>query len=140
MTEAEGQRALGAQLPRFLLVGLSNLALSYGVFMLGLRLFEGIAVRATLSQIVTYAVGTAWSYFWNRRWTFRSRAALAGEATRFVVLQIFCAVLSTSLVGLAIDALHLDPQLSWVGVVGAITVLNFVLAKVWVFGPRRGAE
>jgi putative flippase GtrA len=131
------RKLLTAHLGRFVVVGLSNLALSYAVFTGCLWLLVGFAARGTFSQLVTYTVGTLWSYYWNRRWTFRSQQAIAGEASRFVAVQIGCALVSTALIGLSVDWLKLHASLSWVIVMGFITLLNFTLLKLWAF---RGAS
>jgi putative flippase GtrA len=127
------ETGLRSQLPRFLAIGLSNLALSYGVFTLSMRLFARVELKALVSQLVTYTIGTTWSYYWNRRWTFTSKAPVAGEMTRFVILQIGCAAVSSGAVSAAVDVLHLEQNLAWFVVVGLVTVLNFALSRVWVF-------
>lgn len=124
---------LSPQLSRFLVVGVSNLVLSYGVFAGALHLLGDFALRGTVAQMAAYCVGTVWSYYWNRRWTFRSDSPVGGEATRFIVLQIGCAILSTGLVGLAVDALRLHASLSWLVIVAFIAVINYALSKYWVF-------
>ena len=133
MSEASDDGLVSPQLVRFVIVGLSNLVLSYTVFWLSLRVFGQFALRGTASQLVTYAVGTGWSYFWNRRWTFQSDKPVAGEATRFVLLQLSLMVASTALIGVAVDWLTFNETLSWVVVMGVITVANYTLSKLWVF-------
>ncbi len=131
--KSEARRLVSPELLRFLVVGASNTLLSYGVFQLLLRAFEGFALRGTVSQMITYAIGTAWSYFWSRKWTFRSTQPALGEATRFVTLQVILAVTSMALIGVLVDWLQQHPTLSWVGVMGVITVGNYTASKWWVF-------
>jgi len=133
--DAEGatEGALNSDVTRFIIVGISNIAIGYAVFAVALHLLGDFVLRGTVAQIIAYCVGTVWSYYWNRRWTFRSDADVGGEASRFVVLQIGCAVISTGGVGVTVDALHLHPTLSWLAVVGVVSVINYVLSKRWVF-------
>jgi putative flippase GtrA len=131
--DAEGDRLISRHLVRFVVVGLSNLVISYSTFWLSLRLLGGFMLRATVSQMLAYAISTAWSYHWNRRWTFRSDAPAVKEATRFVILQVAFAIISTALIGTAVDWLRLPDTLVWVGVMGFITMCNYTLSKLWVF-------
>jgi len=125
--------ALKSDKTRFIIVGVSNIAIGYAIFALAFDLLGDFRLRGTVAQIIAYCVGTIWSYYWNRRWTFRSGADVGGEASRFILLQIGCAVLSTGGVGITVDALGLHPSLSWLGVVGVVSVINYILAKTWVF-------
>ena len=127
------RRLLDAPLGRFLVVGLTNTALSYGVFRLCLWLLPAFAVRASVSQLTSYGSGIAWSFAWNRAWTFKSRGSPAPQAVRFVTLQVAMMGLSSAAVGLLVDCFHLWPTPSWVAVMGLVTLLNFAGSRYWVF-------
>jgi len=118
---------------RFVLVGISNFVISFAVFHLLLLLKMTFPFRTAAIQLVSYAAGTAWSYFWNRRFTFRSTSPALPQATRFVGLQIALALVSTLLIGLVVDVLGFSPTPSWFVVMGVITVTNFVLCRWWAF-------
>ena len=120
-------------LGRFLVVGVTNTALSYAVFWLCLRALPKGPFQATASQLISYAAGILWSFVWNRRWTFRSRAPATGQAVRFTVLQLAVALVSSALIGLAVDYLGLPATPSWIAVVGFTTLVNFVGSRYWVF-------
>jgi putative flippase GtrA len=113
---------------RFGIVGASNTALGFTVFWLAHRV-----VPAAVAQGLAYALGTAWSYYWNRRWTFQSRDRVASEAGRFLSLQLGFLLLSSSLLGLLVDHAHLPAGPSWLAVAVLITVLNFVASRYWAF-------
>jgi putative flippase GtrA len=127
------RRLYDPSLGRFLLVGLSNTALSYAVFRLCLWVLPAFALRATVSQVVSYGSGIAWSFLWNRIWTFKSQAPAARQGIRFVTLQLSMAALSSALVGLSVDALRLPATPSWVAVMGLVTVVNYLGSRYWVF-------
>lgn len=113
---------------RFGVVGASNTLIGYTVFRLGLRVLP-----AFLAQGLSYFVGMLWSYYWNRRWTFRSQGDVAAEAVRFFSLQIGFMLLSASLLGFLVDRLGLNASLSWLGTAVLVTVLNFVASRFWAF-------
>jgi putative flippase GtrA len=124
------RRLSEASVIRFGLVGVSNTALGFGLFWALHR-----ALRAAAAQAIVYTLGTLWSYYWNRRWTFQSQGKVAGEASRFIGLQIAFMLLSSLLLALLVDRAHLPSWLCWFGVSGLITVLNFVASRYWAFKP-----
>jgi len=115
---------------RFGVVGVSNTLIGYTVFRGAHR-----ALPAAASQGLSYLVGMLWSYYWNRKWTFKSQGNVAAEAMRFFALQIAFLFLSAAMLGLLVDHLHQNPSLSWLGTAVVITVLNFVASRFWAFKP-----
>ena len=113
---------------RFGVVGVSNAALSFGVFWSAHQLMP-----ASGAQCLAYAVGMLWSYYWNRRWTFQSQGGVASEASRFFTLQIGFMLLSSFLLGLLVDRMHWPSAASWLGVMVLVTVLNFLASRFWAF-------
>jgi putative flippase GtrA len=115
---------------RFGVVGVSNTVIGYTVFRGAHRVLP-----AAVSQALSYLMGTLWSYYWNRRWTFKSQGNVASEAARFFSLQVGFLVLSASMLGLLVDHLHENPTASWLGTAALCTVLNFVASRFWAFKP-----
>ena len=135
-------REFDGRFPRFLAVGFSNFVVSFTVFRVLLALPWSFQFKASLCQLASYAVGTVWSFIWNRRFTFRSSDPVLGQAVRFVTLQGSLALVTASLIGLSVDILEFAPTLSWLVIMGGATIVNFLLAKRWVFrsgGSDRGA-
>ncbi|MET0795615.1 MAG: GtrA family protein [Polyangiaceae bacterium] len=115
---------------RFGVVGVSNTVIGYSVFRGAHRVLP-----AAVSQALSYLVGMLWSYYWNRRWTFKSQGNVASEAARFFSLQVGFLILSAGLLGLLVDHLGQNPTLSWLGVSVLCTALNFVASRFWAFKP-----
>jgi putative flippase GtrA len=115
---------------RFGVVGVSNTVLGYTVFRGAHRVLP-----AAVSQALSYLVGMLWSYYWNRRWTFKSQGNVASEAARFFSLQVGFLLLSAGLLGLLVDHLHENPTLSWIGTAALCTILNFFASRFWAFKP-----
>ena len=113
---------------RFGVVGVSNTAIGFGVFWSAHHLMPAMG-----AQCLSYAVGMLWSYYWNRRWTFQSQGRVASEASRFFTLQIGFMLLSSALLGLLVDRMHLPSGATWLGVMVLITVLNFLASRFWAF-------
>jgi putative flippase GtrA len=115
---------------RFGVVGVSNTVIGYTVFRGAHRILP-----AAVSQALSYLVGMLWSYYWNRRWTFKSQGNVASEAARFFSLQVGFLLLSAGMLGLLVDHLHQNPTASWLGTSVLITILNFVASRFWAFKP-----
>ena len=126
------RRLSEVSLVRFGVVGVSNTAIGFGAFWSAHRV-----LRASAAQGIAYTLGTLWSYYWNRRWTFQSVGNVASEAGRFFSLQIGFMLLSSALLGLLVDHQHLPPWPCWLGVSALVTVLNFVASRFWAFKPAR---
>lgn len=123
------------QLVRFLLVGVTNTVISYLVFILAYYLL--FSRNTLLAQPFSYSAGIAWSYYWNRKWTFQSNNTIHHEFLKFISVQILLLLLSTVALHLLIDYWGLNANVSWLFIMSLITVLNFILSKAIVFSIRK---
>ena len=94
-------REIDSSFFRFVAVGLSNFAISLTVFRVLLALPWTFQFKASVCQLVSYATGTIWSFVWNRRFTFRSKGSIRGQALRFVSLQTGLALASAAVIARA---------------------------------------
>jgi putative flippase GtrA len=123
-------------LTRFVLVGISNTAISYGTFWIVSRLLPDVPWRYGLAQLASYPPGLAWSYVWNRQWSFGSSGAHRTQLWRFVASQVAFAVLSAVGVNLSVATTPFSPSACWAGVTGIVMVLNYLTMRHWVFRER----
>ncbi len=117
----------------FILVGCSNFAVSFAVFWLCMRTPVVFPFKSSVAQLISYATGTFWSFFWNRRLTFRSSGAVYRQAVRFISLQVSLAIISALLIGFIVENLGMNPSITWLIVMSAVTPTNFLLSKWWAF-------
>lgn len=111
---------------RFAVVGVSNTLVDFVIFFL----LQGLI--GPIAQAVGYAAGTANSYYWNRRWTFKTdQPRQKGELTRFLVVNVTVALLTTLLLSLLDAFMPVWAAKVLVTVPGM--ALNYVLSKIWVF-------
>lgn len=121
-------------------MGVSNAVIGYACFIGALAVLPSLPARASIAQVLSYSSGMAWSYYWNRRWSFGSFDSFTAEGARFVTTQLACLTISAVFVGIAVDILGLPPTPSWVIVMGAIVLLNFALLRFWVFKGMSSEE
>ena len=126
-------RDFDGSFPRFVAVGLSNFVVSFAVFRVLLALPWSFQFKASLCQLASYAVGTIWSFIWNRSFTFRSKDPVLGQALRFVTVQASLALATALLIGLSVDVLELAATPSWLVIMSGATIVNFLVSKRWVF-------
>ncbi|MBP1691101.1 MAG: GtrA family protein [Bacteroidetes bacterium] len=124
---------LQSTLLRFLAVGFSNFLVSFTIFHGCLMLPWDVAWKASFSQIISYSAGTVWSFYWNRRLTFRSDGPIVRQGLRFFLLQGSLAVISSVMIGIGVDVLHQHPTVTWVCVMAVITIVNYLLSRFWAF-------
>jgi putative flippase GtrA len=149
------------QFSKFLVVGVSNFVISFAVFYLLYNYGElsGIfyelfgragrdletfilqmgatSLDATLANIFGYGAGFINSFIWNRFWTFQARHRISAQFGRFFALNLFCLLLSSASLFLFTDFLGLTYLPVWFITMGVVTLVNFFISKVWVFGDAK---
>jgi len=145
------------QLIRFCLVGCSNVVLSYSVFFLcyhyfplsaifaalpsdladaliaGMRRLGLVSLDASMANVIGFTAGMGNSFFWNKRWTFRSLERTHVQAHRFIVTNLLCLVISTGCMLVGADLKQLPYPLVWGATMAGVTGINFLLSRYWVF-------
>jgi len=145
------------QFSKFIVVGFSNFIVSFVVFyffynywklsaifysLLGQagRNLENIVLQAgaasldaTLANIVGYSAGIINSFTWNKLWTFEAKKKTAKQFGRFLVLNLFCLLLSSAFLFVFTDYLGWAYLPVWFVTMGIITLVNFAVSKYWVF-------
>jgi len=118
---------------RFIIVGITNTALSYAVFVLALSLLGGYSYRAGVAQMASYGIGSVWSFYWSRGWTFGAEGRVLRQALRFTLVQGLLLMASSALMSVAVDMWNWPAASTWITVMAFITVLNYLSLKYWVF-------
>jgi putative flippase GtrA len=134
VSRAAATRIASASAPRFVLVGVSNVAIGFAVVWIGVHLPFEHPLKAGAAQLAAYFVGSIWAFFWNRRWTFRATGASATrQAWRFAATQLGLALTTSGAMNLAVDRARLPVAPTWFAIMTVATVANFALSRYWVF-------
>ena len=139
---SEQGRAVFLQFVRFGLIGISNTAISYLVYLLSLLLFRRLGIWENadylVAQLLAFLLSVLWSFYWNSRKVFVRKE---GEK-RSVGKTLLKTYISYSFTGLFLNSILL---LLWVPVLHIsefiapvinllISVpLNFLINKFWAF-------
>jgi putative flippase GtrA len=125
-----------AQLVRYLLVGVSNTAITLVTYALVVR----AGVPAVAASVVAFGAGAVNGYRLNRAWTFRSARRGAGVGARYVAVLLAGAAINALAVAFAVDVAELPRLAAEFVALPPATAATFVLARSWVFGGREGGR
>jgi len=118
------------QFVRYVLAGLINTTLSFGVYRGLLEIGTPYAVAAPLA----FAVGSVNGYILNRRWTFA-----AADSTRarlvYIVVQAAGAGTTSLLVWLFVSA-GTGRVWAYLAAIPPVTVSTFAANRLWTFAER----
>ena len=84
-------RAIHRSLPRFVLVGLANSAVGYGLILV---FHYGLGASAMVANLGGYTMGGLLSYVLHRNFTFESGRPHAQALPRFAILVASCFALN----------------------------------------------
>lgn len=124
---------------KFLLVGVANTLVGYGVAFVLLNLF---GFDEWVSSAANYVVGSVLSYFLNKYFTFQQKKSSFKEVLRFVLNILVCYGISH---GIAIPLVNyllssLDPKLTanlaMLAGTGLFMVLNYLGQRFFAFKKK----
>jgi putative flippase GtrA len=111
-------------------VGLGNTLLTAGVIWV---MMHWGGTGDVMANFTGYVAGVLNSFFWNRQWTFRSKASWVGSGLRFLAVFLVCYVLQLAVFLLLRRILPIDPYYNQLLAMGVYTLANFVLNKYVTF-------
>jgi|SRR3989344_2314268 len=119
------------QFVKFCVVGVTNVVIDLGIYLLLTRVASWYFI---LASVCSFVVAVSWSFYWNRRWTFRMRGqAGTQQFTRFIITNASSGLFQVVVLYLVVEAMH------WYDLVGKAIVIvlgtfwNFTLTKFWAF-------
>lgn len=116
---------LRAEFVRFLLVGATNTAFSYVLFVLLYKFMHHQHYQ--VAYAVSYAAGIVLSYFLNVHFVFRTKRSLA-SFLKFPFVYLAQYGLGALVLGLLVKT-GLDPRLAMVGVIGVTIPVTFLASR-----------
>lgn len=123
------------QFLKFNAVGLLNTLIDFAVF----TLLHTLGMINTPAQIISYSAGTANSFIWNKKVTFRDtgRGSKDGfdrmQLARFIVLNLLVLGISVLLIHVLTDRLGVQVLIAKVLVTFVTVIINFFGSRKWVF-------
>lgn len=118
------------QLVRYLIVGVSNTAITLAAYALVVR----AGVPAVVASVVAFGAGAVNGYRLNRAWTFRSARHGPRAGARYVAVLLAGLAINALGVAIAVDVAELPRLAGEVAALPPATLATFLLARSWVFG------
>ncbi len=125
-------RSAGArQFIKFCLVGASNVSIDFTIFLL----LTGVArLHYLQANVGSFFVAVSWSFFANRRWTFRHQAGdPRRQYLRFALTNLAGLVIQSTLLYLLHERALMDVRLAKAVAIFFTTFWNFFMTKFWTF-------
>lgn len=119
------------QLARFILVGLLNTIVGYGVYFISL-----LYVNYLAALIISHIVGVSFSYIWNRRWTFKSKGNKGVELLRFESVYLAGLAINMAMLYALVGRMGFDPRIVQLVLLPLVTVLTFLGHRYWSFKSK----
>lgn len=118
------------QAVKFGAVGLLNTALDLGLYF---ALTRWIGLAAVFAKSISYGAGLLNSFYWNKSWTFRSKASTRATLLPFILVNLAGLAINTGVMQLCLKGLQF-PEIVALGLATVSTLVwNFTTSKLLVF-------
>lgn len=124
-----GRRSFGT-IVRYLAVGVLNTCVGLGTIYLCMYLFHLGNVTA---NVIGYAVGIAFSFTLNKRWTFASKGEYAPQLVRFLLVCAVAYAANLVTVMVCIDAFAANHYLAQALGILPYTAIGYLGSRFFVF-------
>lgn len=116
---------------RFILFGLFNTAVTYGIYCLLV-----FVLPAQIAYVIVYVIGVVLAYMGNAKWVFKGEVS-AKTAAAYPVMQLIQYLVTASVLEVMLRFFALDKRLALAVAIVIVTPLAFLMNR-FVF-RRRGA-
>jgi putative flippase GtrA len=123
--------SVARQFGRFVLVGISNTAISFVAYAVLIR----VGVPYWASGAFAFALGAANGYILNRRWTFAARDTMRARL-RYLVVQTAGLGATVALLWLFVSSAGIDRLAAYPITIPIVTLTTFFANKGWTFGSE----
>lgn len=120
------------QLMRYGIVGVASNAVLYLLYLL----FTRLGLAPVVAMTVTFAMGVAQTFVFNKRWTFEHRERSRAAFIRYVLTYALGYVVNLLLLFVLVGQWHWPHQWVQAGAILAIAVMIFLLQRHWVFATN----
>lgn len=124
------------QLIRYGIVGVVSNGLLYLVYIALTFMYVIPEVAATIA----YVLGVCWTYFFNRNWSFESRAAHRKAAPRYALTYLAGYFITIGILAAGYRWMGMQHFISQLIAIGAAAIVIFLLLRFWVFANAKPSE
>lgn len=121
------------QLVKFILVGIANTALGYGLF----ALFLYINIFYLISLTISHIIATTNSYILNKYITFNSKGEIRKEAWKFFLVYGMIYIINFTFLFIAVRLLRFKPLIAQIFILIIVTAISFLGQKYFTFKKEK---
>lgn len=135
------------QFVRFGIVGLSNTAIGYLIYVVALFFMQRMGLFPNTdylaAQVISFFMSVLWSFYWNRRFVFRAENTVPWQKA---LLKAYCSYaftglfLNSLLSVIWVQVLHINKLAAPILNLGFSVPINFLLNKYWTFNNNEGSD
>ena len=134
------------QFIKFGIVGISNTVISYVLYLMFLKVFEGFQIfngyDYFICSLISFVLSVLWSFYWNNRFTFKleeneSRSGAKSLVKTYISYSLTGVVLHNILLYMWVEHMGISKELAPIINLLITIPLNFVMNKLWAFKSVR---
>lgn len=122
------------QFMRYVLIGIVNTVIDFGLYSILTRGFEFWRVHYLLANAATFLVVVTWSFFWNKHWTFKNdEKKHIIQYTKFVMTTLVGMCIAEGVLYAGVNFFLLHDIISKIIAAPLVVVWNFSMYRFWAF-------
>ncbi|MGG0723476.1 GtrA family protein [Bacillus mycoides] len=114
---------------KFGLVGIANTLITIISYVILVKLGMNYLVANTLS----YSIGVANSYYWNKNWVFQSNGKDLSIFIKFLTVNLIVFAFNTLSLFILVAKFSINEFIAQIFAIGIGMMINFFLNKMWTF-------
>ncbi len=123
-----------AQFARYVLVGVVNTVMDFGIYAGLTRGFDFWEENYLLANAITFLIVVSWSYFWNKHWTFKNKEKKhAKQFSKFVFATFGGIMLAEIILFMGVEWFDLNDLIAKLVAGPAVVLWNFSAYRFFAF-------
>lgn len=122
-----------SQILKFGTVGLLNTSVDWLAYFILTRTVGYLDANPFLAKGLSFTLGIATSYLFNRNWTFRSQSSTKRSMSYFAVINLLAIPLNSLTLQIGMETLHLPEGYALLLATSSTFVWNFLWSKFYIF-------
>jgi len=119
------------QMFKFGIVGICNVFLDILFYWFLTRILN---LYYLLAATISFIILVTWSFYINRRWTYRHNGTdISNQYIKFVVTNLIAIFLNLGLMYIAVEHLYINDLIAKVVIGVSMGLFNFTVNKLWTF-------
>ncbi|MEN1938014.1 GtrA family protein [Paenibacillus sp. 102] len=120
---------------KFGLVGIFNTLITIISYIILVK----FGMNYLIANIISYLIGVANSYYWNKNWVFQSNNKNLSVFFKFLTVNLIVLAFNTFSLFILVDKLLYNEFIAQIFAIGIGMMINFFLNKIWTFNQSENS-